>query len=162
MRIVGLRTLLVVSTVVLSSSNLAAQSLKLGDRVRIVVPESQPQGEAPLQRRIVLRGEVAYLRADTVFLRIPRTVGTIGVPLSNSISVHRSRGVPSRVANALRLGMPFGVAGAAYIGLTYSDRRDYGVTNRWEAWALGAGVGAFGGALLGALFPLERWLPVPR
>ena len=144
-------------TVAMTPSGVSAQALQAGDRARIVIREAQPQDEDETKGRLILRGEVTRLQADTAFLRVPGATGELGVLLPTAISVHRSRGMRSRPASALRKGFGVAVAGALYFGLTYSSDQDYGVTNRGEAWALGAGLGAVTGALIGALFPTERW-----
>ena len=139
-----------------------AQSLQPGDRARIVLRETQRQDETQTQRQLILRGDVASVSGDTVFLRFAGTVGAVGVPLGSAISVHRSLGVRSRPASAVRNGLLLATVGALYLGLTFSETHDYGVVNRGEALALGAGLGAVTGAVIGALLPTERWQRIRR
>lgn len=153
----GLILLLSIGSVV-RPAGVGAQTLRPGDRARIAIREAQPQDETPAQRRIILRGEVIRVNTDSLFLRVPGAAGELGILLPTALSVHRSRGVRSRPASALRSGVGLAVAGALFFGLTYGQpERDFGVINRGEAFALGAGIGAVTGIVLGALLPTERW-----
>ena len=135
-----------------------AQELIPGDRIRIAIPERQPQDEGPALRRLVLRGQLTGVEADTLFLRPSGTVGEIGIARASAISIHRSRGVRSRAASAARSGLVTEIAGSLIAGVSYrKPAQTYGVTNRGEAFALGAGIGALTGLVFGALLPTERW-----
>jgi hypothetical protein len=135
-----------------------AQELIPGDRIRIAIRERQPQDEAPALRRLVLRGQLTRVAADTLFLRPGGTVGEIGIARATAISIHRSRGVRSRAASAARSGLGLAIAGSLIAGFSYrKPNHTYGVTNRSEAFALGAGIGALTGIVFGALLPTERW-----
>jgi len=90
-------------------------------------------------------------------------VGELAIARVDAISVHRSLGVRSRVASAVRSGLLYGIEGALVLGVAYHEPdRMFGVIHRGEAVALGGSVGAVAGMLLGALLPTERWQRVRR
>ena len=159
----SLRHIPLVCAVLISVSRiLAAQQLGpdivIGARVRVQVHEVFPQREAAFRRSQMLRGEVTRMTPDTLLLRPAPGLGELAVPLSQIQQLDRSLGVPSRGESALRNGIPAAVLGAVWFGLSYEKgEREYGVLNRGEATALGAGIGLAGGALWGAIAPTERW-----
>ena len=138
------------------------QVLSEGQRVRVTLAESQRQEEAPFRRGLKLRGEIATLGSDSIWLRLGTGVADVAIARASIMRLDRSLGVPSRWENALRWGIMFAFAGAIYTGLGYDRQlRDFGVINRSEAVALGAGFGFAYGALWGAVVPTERWRRVP-
>lgn len=156
----GLCLVKVLAMCLMMSRSLSAQIVvEQGMRVRISIREQPNRSESPLSRRQVLRGDVAQLRNDTLFLRPAQNTGELPITFSAITSVHRSKGTPSRWANGLAKGAGAAIVGAVYLGITYSQTRDYGVINRGEAIALGAGAGFVTGMTFGVLFPVERWQP---
>ena len=144
-------------------SSLGAQELRSGDRVRVILPESQPQDEAPAKPQLVLRGTLTQFTNDTLYMRVPGTTGTIAIPTDVPLSLHASRGVRSRGRSAVRAGLLAAIAGAAFTGLMYKEPDFmFGVINRGEAIALGGGFGVVTGGLYGAVFPTERWQKIRR
>jgi hypothetical protein len=136
----------------------AAQAITQGQRVRVHLYEDQPQRERPLQRRVHLRGILTRTTADSIYVRLNPATSELAIARPFILRLDRSLGVPSRAANALRWGLGFGLLGGILIGTAYDpDVLQFGVINRGEAFALGAGIGAVYGASLGALLPSERW-----
>jgi hypothetical protein len=132
--------------------------VSVGTRVRVQIAEREPQPETPFRRSQLLRGEVTRITPDTLLLRPAAGLSELAVPLTAVQRLDRSAGVPSRVVNALHHGIMGAIAGALWFGLTYQrGEQEYGVVNRGEATALGAGAGLLVGALWGALAPTERW-----
>ena len=135
-----------------------APTVSVGMRVRVRVAESAAQRETPFQHWQQLRGEVTKVTPDTLSLRPAEGLGELAVPLSAIQRLDRSAGVPSRGASALQNGAVSALAGAVLFALSYRRGEwDYGVVNRGEAAALGAGFGLVSGAIWGALAPTERW-----
>ncbi len=139
-----------------------------GTRVQVQLPEAQLQGAA--RRGHLLRGRVAHLAADTLYLAVTDSVGPLAIPRHLIENLHSSKGVPSRASSALRRGIPSAAASALLFILLNelddaSDRSSTGT-----AALVGGGVGLATGALMGALYPRERWrrvrlgvtLAVPR
>jgi hypothetical protein len=140
-----------------------AQTLRHGERIRVALPDTLRQDESRTSRRMILRGSVTRLHADTLFLRPAGTTGELGVVRSQAISLHRSGGVRSRLASAARTSAFMAVGGAAWTGGTYrSVDRDLGIKNRGEAVAVGAIAGAVAGAIVGVFLRTERWTSIPR
>ena len=143
------------------SHSLAAQQavdISVGTRVRIRLPEALPQPESRLQRWQLLRGEVIRVAPDTLLLRPAPGLGELAVPLSQVQQLERSLGRQSRGESALLEGIEWAVGGALTLAISYErSGSDYGVVNRGEAAALGAGIGFVTGALWGALTPAEKW-----
>ncbi len=132
--------------------------MRLCSRAGRTIFERQPQDEAPGNRRLILRGDLTHVQGDTIFLRPAGPAGELGVARSMAISIHRSSGIRSRAASAVRSGVIFAIIGSLSMGINY-DRPDvtWGVASRGEAFALGAGVGAALGVVLGTFYPTERW-----
>ena len=139
--------------------SLAAQfppDVAVGTRLRIALPDSLPQVWGFREQWV--RGEVAALAADTLYLQLPGTASPVAIRRSSIKRLDRSLGVPTPPESALRGAVGWGIVGAAW-GVLFRatgspDWRDRSVG---EAAALGAGSGAGAGFILGALFPTERW-----
>ena len=139
-------------------ASLQGQVLQAGDRVRIVLPEAQAQDETPLMRQFILRGTLTRLAAETLYVRPPGVPSALAVPNAVALTIHVSKGVRSRARSAARAGFLAALLGATFTGFTYEEPGHmYGVINRSEAIALGAGFGAVFGGLWGVVFPTERW-----
>jgi hypothetical protein len=143
----------------------AAQSLEAqwpaeivpGARVRARLPERQyQQGN---QRGHLLRGRVSRLSADTLYLAITDSVGPLAIPRQLIQRLDYSRGVPSRLSSALTRGLVGGAVLAATLALWNELDEDSG-TSTGDAALIGAAVGFGTGAIVGAIFPIERWKSV--
>ena len=137
------------------------QEIGVRTRVRVVLPDSIRQQTGPPHEQ-GLRGEVAALADDTLFLRLQGTAAPIPVRLGAIKRIDRSLGVPGRAESALR-----GAAAWAFLGgLTFAvlrsaDDRDRTWRHFGDDLAEGAAIGAGIGFVLGAVFPSERWRRVP-
>jgi hypothetical protein len=143
----------------LGFSQAAAQwppAVEPGTRVRVRLPELQYQESA--RRGHLLRGRVMGLARDTLYLEITDSVGPLAVPRSLIQRLDLSRGVPSRVANALRQGAISGVLWG--LTLVLVNEMDDTPRGAGETALIGGGIGFATGAILGAIFPRERWKSV--
>jgi len=154
-----MRTRLVVATLFLLawSGPVAAQwpaELRPGRRIQVRVLEREaqimmgPRGQD-------LRGTLAGLAPDTLYLRITDSLGTLAIPRRLVRRLQISRGVPSRMESAARMGLQMGAV-YALLALIIPDDNNGSLT-RSEAVLVSGGVGLAGGAIVGALFPVERW-----
>ena len=130
----------------------------VGSRVRLVVPDSLRQMPLAPRQQIVF-GTIGAIAGDTLYLTVPNTSGTLGVPRSSVRRLSISRGVPSRFEGALRHGLSVAVAGALalYVENRWGDDDDATFDSDGEAALIGAGIGFGIGAIIGAVSPSERW-----
>jgi hypothetical protein len=128
-----------------------------GVRVRVWIPEAQQQENTPWRRQL-LRASVGELAGDTLRLVVPGTSGSLTVARADIRRLDVSRGT-SRAASAFERAVGFAIAGA----ITAAIENDPGSTewpnyNRdWRAAEEGAKWGAAIGAVVGFVFPTERW-----
>jgi hypothetical protein len=132
--------------------------IQAGARVRAWVPESYRQREGPVKRQL-LRGTVASVVADTMYLAIPGTVGTVAVPRATIRKMQLSQGEPSRVLSAIERAMGGALGGAVTYAMMNDPRRRGGPHYRtdWHAAGVGAAWGAGFGAVYGLVVPHEHW-----
>jgi hypothetical protein len=131
-------------------------SLQPNARVRVWLREPARQMEGPWRRQL-LRGTVESVAADTLRLTVPGTLGTLVVPRSSMTRVDVSQGT-SRVASLVERAVGGAVGGAistVIINETWPGGRYYHRT--WRAAGAGAEWGAIAGAVVGFVFPNERW-----
>ena len=126
-----------------------------GTRVQAQLPEAQFQ---PVGRRgHLLRGRVAGLAADTVYLAVTDSVGRLAIPRHLIERLEYSRGVPSRAASALTQGVRTGAAMALLLVVWNALEEEPDRTSTGTAALVGGGVGIVLGGVVGALRPQERW-----
>jgi hypothetical protein len=130
-----------------------------GARVRVRLPEVQYQ--ETVRRGHMLRGRVTALTPDTLYLAITDSVGPLAVPRPLIQRLDLSRGVPSRGANALRQGLISGALSALMLVLINETGSGTSEWDTGEAALIGGGIGFATGAILGAIFPRERWRRIP-
>lgn len=134
------------------------ERVQAGARVRVWIPESYQQENAPWRRQL-LRGTVTAVAPDVLSLTVPGTDGTITVQRSSIRRLDVSKGPPSRVASAVERAIGFAIAGA----ITAAFANDPASTEwpaysrDWRAAEEGAKIGAAVGAIVGFVFPTERW-----
>lgn len=129
--------------------------LTVGARVRAHLPEAQYQPDA--RRGHLLRGRIAALADDTLYLAITDSVGPLALPRPLIQRLDLSRGVPSRGVSALREGVTLGIVGAATGLVVFSLLDAPNDADAGEVALIYAGINFGVGAILGALFPRERW-----
>lgn len=139
---------------------LAAQfpeRVQTGVRVRVWLPEPQPQENTP-RRRQLLRGTVAGIENDVLRLSVPGTEGTLMVPRSSIRRLDVSRGT-SRGASALERAIGGAIVGAIGAALENDPKgSEWPAYKRdWRAAEEGAKWGAAVGAVVGFVLPTERW-----
>ena len=139
---------------------LRAQSpspLQPGTRVRIWLPEASQQSEGPARRQL-LRGTIESTAGDTLRVSIPRAIGTLEIPRSSVRRIDVSQGV-SRPASAFERAVGGAMGGAVTYALMNDPKRTGGPHYRtdWRAAGVGAAWGAGIGAVVGFVFPHERW-----
>jgi hypothetical protein len=126
-----------------------------GMRVQAHLPEVQYQFAG--RRGHPIRGRIMALTADTLYLAVTDSVGPLAVPRRLIQRLEWSRGVPSRAASAARRGLVAAV-GTTLLFALLNDMDEPPRRMSTESAALfGAGFGLTTGAVLGAVFPRERW-----
>lgn len=95
--------LFVVGTAISSAESQWPAGLAPGTRIRVRLPEVQYQ--ETFKRGQLIRGRVRELTPDTLYLAVTDSVGHLAVPRSLIQHLDVSRGVPSRISNALRQGL---------------------------------------------------------
>jgi hypothetical protein len=139
------------------AADLAAQwpsEVTPGTRIRIRLPETQYQMDGP--RGHLLRGRVAALSGDTVYLAVTDSVGSLAIPRAMIQRLDVSRGAPSRGVSALQRGAITAVGGALW-GLLAGSLDESNDVDTEDAMLVGGGIGLAVGGVLGAIFPRERW-----
>jgi hypothetical protein len=130
-------------------------ALEAGARVQARLPEVQYQMST--RRGHLIRGRVAALARDTLYLAVTDSVGPLAIPRSLIQRLELSRGVPSRGVSALWQGALTGIVGVLSGFLAYSVIDEPGGTDAGEAALIYGGVSFATGAIFGAIFPQERW-----
>lgn len=156
-RIAGPLSMLVTLLQVVPSPS-AAQwpaGVSAGARVQVRLPEIQFQASA--RRGHLIRGRITALTPDTLYLAVTDSVGPLPLPRSLIQRLELSRGVPSRGASALRQGLLSGAITAAMLALFEGINDEPDGIDAGEAALIGGGVGLVSGAVIGAIFPRERW-----
>jgi hypothetical protein len=141
-----------------SVSALAAQwpsEIAPGARVQARLPEVQYQFNG--WRGHPIRGRVTALTADTLYLAVTDSVGPLAIPRRLIQRLDWSRGVPSPAASAARRGLLAGVGTALLFALLNELDEPPRRMSTESAALFGAGFGLATGAVLGAVFPRERW-----
>ena len=130
--------------------------IKPGVRVRVWL-QDEPQDNAPWARQL-LRGTVSETEADVLRLTVPGTAGTLAVARSGIRRLDVSRG-RNRGASMLERAFGFAVVGAINAAaFNDPDGREWPAhDSRWVAAGQGAAWGAGVGAVIGLLWPTERW-----
>ena len=128
-----------------------------GTRVRVWIPETARQEEAPNHRQF-LRGTVESVDGSTLRLRVPGTVGSLAIPRTSVRRLDVSRGV-SRGASMLERAAGGAIGGAISFALLNDPRRSGGPHYRtdWRAAGVGAAWGGGIGAVIGLGWPYEQW-----
>jgi hypothetical protein len=160
-----MRHLIVIGLLVATPQLVAAQfptDVQPGTRVRVWIPETARQEQGP-ERRQLLRGTVESIDAGVLRLTVPSTTGSIGIPRTSVRRLDVSRGV-SRAASMFERA----AGGALYTAITFGVLNDPGRENfphyrtDWQAAGVGAAWGAGIGAVIGLIWPYERWHRVIR
>lgn len=131
-------------------------------RVRIWIPETPRQEEGP-NRRQLLRGSVESVDAATLRLRVPGTAGSLAIPRASVRRLDVSRGV-SRGASMFERAVGVALGGAITAASLNDPQRSSWPHYRtdWRAAGVGAAWGAGIGAVIGLIWPYERWHRVIR
>jgi hypothetical protein len=148
----------------LAGRPLAAQlpaEISVRTRVRVVLPDSLRQEWGP-PRQQWLRGEVAALGADTLYLQLQGAAMPVPIHHAAIKRIDRSLGVPSRPESALRGAVAWAFCGALYWAAIRHTAEHRSRGQLGDDLASGAAIGGATGFVLGALFPSERWQRVRR
>lgn len=152
-------TLLVVATLV-ATSRLNAQfvydAVRAGDRVRLRVASEVTRAPKYLRTRAVA-GTVRVIAPDTLYLE-PSSTRQAVVPRIFIQRVDVSEGPPSRRDSAGQMALVGALLGLVVPPVLPKRTAPF---LRWpdEGRVVGVSVGLAAGALVGFLFPFERWRP---
>lgn len=132
-----------------------------GTRVRVWIPETNRQEEGP-NRRQLLRGTVESVDG-TLQLRVPGTTGSLAISRASVRRLDVSRGV-SRGASMFERAVGGALGGAIFAASLNDPERTSWPHYRtdWRAAGVGAAWGAGIGAVVGLIWPYERWRRVIR
>jgi hypothetical protein len=157
--------LLIVVSLLLAAPRLAVAQfpaeVQPGTRVRVWIPEANRQEQGP-NRRQQLRGTVESVDG-TLRLRIPGTENSLAIPRASVRRLDVSRGV-SRGASMIERAVGGALSGAITIAVLNDPQRSDWPNYRtdWRAAGVGAAWGAGVGAVVGMIWPYERWHRVIR
>lgn len=130
-----------------------APAVEPGTRVRVVLARGSRSMWSPPQ---VLQGTVTAVSADSISLRLDAGASPVTLATASIVRLEVSRGMSSRMENAVWQGAVHAATGATYWPLLDRDR-----DRSSESWTrdvlVGSAVGAAIGAVVGALHPQERW-----
>ena len=128
-----------------------------GVRVRAWLPEGSLQEHGPWRRQL-LRATVSSLTGDTLRLVVPGTQGTLSVPRADLRRLDVSLGT-SRAASMFERAATFALSAAIWAAVENDpNSTEWPHYNRtWRAAGEGAKWGAIAGAVVGFVFPTERW-----
>jgi hypothetical protein len=159
-----MRPLIVISFLVAIPGLAVAQfpaEVQPGARVRVWIPETARQEQGP-DRRQLLRGTVESIDG-ALRLRVPGTTGSLAIQRASVRRLDVSRGV-SRGASMVERAVGGALAGAITLAALNDPQRASGPHFRtdWEAAGVGAAFGAGFGAVVGLIWPYERWHRVIR
>jgi hypothetical protein len=137
--------------------------VNVGDRIRVRL-ESPPDAPDRYARLQELRGAVTAISALDVAFQVHPDASPLTVPFSAIRRLDVSKGIRSRAHNAL----VWAAGGAVLGGVSWYYQNDFraspGFGDDWDSVYVSAAIGAVGGAIMGALWPQERWrkLRLPR
>ena len=158
------RLLVVIGLLVAAPRFAVAQfpaEVRPGTRVRVWIPEPARQEEGP-NRRQLLRGTVESVDGS-LRLRVPGTTGSLVIPRTAVRRLDVSLGV-SRGASMVERAVGAAIGGAIAFAALNDPRRRGGPSYRtdWQAAGVGAAWGGGVGAVVGLIWPHERWHRVIR
>jgi hypothetical protein len=128
--------------------------------VRVVIPDTVRQAPLGPQGQWIY-GTVTARTADTLYLSVPYTQGSLAIPHTSVRSLAISNGLPTRRRSIVVSGLRDAALGAAMFYLLHGSGTDDPFGSRGAAALGGAGVGFALGAFLGARRPAEQWSDVP-
>ena len=130
-------------------------SVSSGARVQVCLPEVQYQLGG--RRGHLVRGRVTSLTTDTLYLAVTDSLGPLAIPRQMIERLEFSRGVPSRLASALRRGLISAAATSLLLVVLneFDEEQNRGSTG--SAALIGAVGGFVAGGVAGAIYPTERW-----
>ena len=160
-----MRRLIVISLLFATPGLVAAQfptDVRPGTRVRVWIPETVRQ-EHPPESRQLLRGTVESVDGSVLRLRVPSTAGSLSIPRASVRRLDVSRGV-SRGASMVERAVGGAIGGAILFAALNDPDRSGGPHYRtdWRAAGVGAAWGGGIGAIVGFIWPYERWHRVIR
>lgn len=156
-----IRRAYVLAAMIISPAFAGAQfpaDVAVGARVQVWVPETHRQ-ESGAAHRLILRGGVEGVAGDSLRLSIPGTAGTLAIPRTAIRRMYISRGEPSRVGSAVERAVPSAIAGALLWSFWNDPDRSSppNYSSDWQAAGAGAAVFGGAGAIIGLIWPHERW-----
>jgi hypothetical protein len=128
-----------------------------GVRVRVWLPEGQQQRGGPWRRQL-LRATISAIDSDTLRLTVPGAQGVLSLPRGAMKRLDVSLGT-SRPASAFERAAAGAISGAIWAAIENDPNSSEWPRYRrtWRAAGEGAKWGAAFGAVVGFIFPSERW-----
>jgi len=159
-----MRRLIVIGVLIAAPRLAIAQfpsEVQPGTRVRVWIPETARQQDGP-NRRQLLRGTVESVDGS-LRLRVPGTTGSLAIPRAAVRRLDVSQGV-SRGASAIERAIGGAIGGAITVASLNDPQRSNWphYHSDWRAAGVGAAWGAGIGAVVGLIWPYERWHRVIR
>lgn len=138
-----------------------ASAVTEGVRVRVTIPDGFRQ-RAWEGRQALIHGNVARVTNDSLYLTLPNAAGTVGIDRLQVKKLAVSRGMQSPVESAIVRGIGGAIVSAAgtYIRYQLTAEEDRGSKSAGEAAGISAAYGFGVGALVGAIWPTEKWKKV--
>ena len=155
-----MRSLILIACLIIVPRFAAAQfpeEVRAGQRVRVWLPETRRQQQAP-ERRQLVRGTVESTDGSVLRLNLSGTSGSVVIPRASIIRLDVSRGV-NPLASAIENAAGGAIGGAILFALLNDPRRRGGPHYRtdWRAAGVGAAwTGSIAG-VFGLIFPHEQW-----
>ena len=153
-------SLLALAFLAIASSVATAQfpeRVRPGVRVRVWLPDDHPQDNTPWGRQL-LRGTVSEIEGDVLRLTVPGASGTLAVsrPGIRRLDVSLGR---NRAASMFERAVGFAIVGAITAALENDPDGSRWPSHEsgWVAAGQGAAWGAGIGAVVGLIWPTERW-----
>lgn len=135
-----------------------ASAVAEGVRVRASVTDAMRQ-QSMAPKQALIYGTVARTSNDSLYLQLPNTTGTVAIDRLQIKRLAVSRGMQSPVESAIvkGIGSAIGFAATSWIRWQLTPREDRGRNSAAEAAATSAAYGFGVGAIIGVIWPTEKW-----
>ena len=135
-----------------------ASAITEGSRVRVTIPDGFRQHTWE-SRQALIHGSVTRVSNDSLYLTLPNAAGTVGIDRLQIKKLAVSRGMQSPVESAIvkGIGSAIGFAASSWIRWQLTPKEDRGKNSAAEAAGISAAYGFGVGAVVGVIWPTEKW-----